>query len=335
MRRLALLLLTALVLVAVAPDASAQVEGPNRRIRAQQPDSFLRGVGKRVLFSTGNGDPSPARFVRVRNTGGSPLVISNTRFTGDTPSSFALVNPGTDTNFTLNSGVKRDILVRFVPQNAAGGYEAFLTFDTNEAPGAQGTIRLEGLNAIGYEEAREPTLRAILASAGFAPAGLPGTNLNPNVTYEDEVANPSFWRARKLDERVSLTPLARYSSVVTGPCCRMGYFSRANGAQTQLQRFPGGSDPRGGENQKLLPIAVDGSRREFIPAGDFGIYGSDQFSNQPGRPFRVFRARPIGRRLRAGLWLVVQDQGAGTGGSVPNNDFNDFVWLMRNARPAT
>nr|MBA2625296.1 hypothetical protein [Acidimicrobiia bacterium] len=198
-------------------------------------------------------------------------------------------------------------------------------------------VRLKGLNADGYEMELEPTLYKILTTLGYEPGvgdpnRFPDGNLLPGLTYADEV-NAPFWRKRKAENKVSMTPLGRYSTVIPNSCCIAGWFEQGTGTRHELQRFPGGPPPDGGENQKIFPEAT--GRIEFSPPANFGIYANNEYSDQGGRPFRFFRARAINGSFRPGLWIVVQDQSGGDApGMVKNDDYNDFVWLLRNARPA-
>jgi hypothetical protein len=348
MRRIAVVTALALALFAGALPADAQVAEPNIRVTAQRPDSRLKTVTKRVIFSTAQGESRPDRVVRVRNIGGSPLTITSMTITGANNTRFAVEDADAADGFTLAPNAFRDVPLSFTPAPGAfGRYAAQLETDSND-PGSPTTVTtLKGLHAEGYEEDLEPTLFAILSTLGFEPAGLPQTNLNPNIVYTDEVRT-AFFRPSKPHGRVALIPMARYSTVIPDSCCPAGWYEARSPLKTKhrLQRWSGGPEATG-ENQKLMPVpgvppSVNlndngDTRNVFTPGGDFGLYSGDDLSGNPALSMRFFHARRADRdNYYEDVWIVVEDQGnSGTNGDsvVRNFDHNDFVWLLVNAVP--
>jgi hypothetical protein len=347
MRRIAALAALVLTVAVGTPAANAQVAEPNIRVTAQRPDSRLKTVTKRVIFSTAQGESRPSRTVRVRNIGSAQLDVSSMTITGTNASRFAVEDADAADGFSLAPGQFRDVPLSFTPAAMAfGRYAATLETDSND-PGSPTTVTtLKGLHAIGYEEANEPTLSAVLSTLGFAPHGLPTTNLNPNIVYEDEVRT-TYFRPSKAHGRVALIPMARYSTVIDGSCCAAGWFERRpEKFKHRLQNWSGGPAATG-ENQKLMPVpgtppSVDPSdtnpnKTVFSPGQDFGLYSGADMSGNPALSMRFFHARRADRdNYYEDVWIVVEDQGTGANGSstVRNFDHNDFVWLLVNAVPA-
>jgi hypothetical protein len=347
MRRFAGVIALVLAVVAVTPAADAQIAEPNIRVTSQRPDSRVKGVSRRLIFSTAQAESRPARVVRVRNIGDATLTVTGMTISGTNASRFAITDADAANGFTLEPTGFRDVPITFTPAATGfGRYVATLQTSSDDPNAPVVNTLLKGLHATGYEEDLEPTLFAILSTLGFEPHELPQTNLNPNLVYEDEVRSP-YWRAANPNYRVGLVPLARYSTVIDNACCPAGWFERTpEKTKHRLQLFSGGPASTG-QNQKLLPVpgtppSVDpipagNNITTFVPNGDFGIYSGTDMSDNTAVSMRFFRSRRADRdTFYADKWLVVEDQGTGaTGpGTVRNFDHNDFVWLLVNAVPA-
>ena len=356
MRRIAVITAVVLALFAGSLPADAQVAEPNIRVTAQRPDSRLKTVTKRVIFTNvcvavgaapcASSENRPARVVRVRNIGTATLNVSGMSITGTNASHFDLTDADAADGFTLPPGAFRDVPIEFTPTGGAGRYAATLETDSND-PGSPTTVTtLKGLHAAGYEENLEPTLFAILSTLGYEPNGLPMTNLNPNIVYEDEVRSP-YWRPSKAHGRVALIPMARYSTVISGSCCPAGWFERTpQKTKHRLQNWSGGPASTG-QNQRLMPVPgvppsvvlnENGDNRTvFSPGRDFGIYSGTDMSDNAALSMRFFHARRADRdNYYEDVWIVVEDQGTGANNgssTVRNFDHNDFVWLLVNAVP--
>ena len=353
MRRIAVITALVLAVLAGALPADAQVAEPNIRVPAQRPDSRLKTVTKRVIFSTAQGESRPDRIVRVRNIGSATLTVSSMTITGANATRFAVEDADAADGFTLEPHAFRDVPLSFTPLTTGyGRYAATLETDSND-PGSPTTLTtLKGLHAQGYEEANEPTLFNVLSTLGFEPHGLPNTNLSnpatsPNLVYEDEIRT-TYFRPSKAHGRVALIPMARYSTVIDGNCCPAGWFERVPAkTKHRLQNWSDSQPPGSGENQKLMPVpgvppSVNlndngDNRTVFSPGADFGLYSGTDLSGNPERSMRFFHARRADRdNYYEDVWIVVEDQGTGANGSstVRNFDHNDFVWLLVNALPS-
>jgi hypothetical protein len=265
--------------------------------------------------------------------------------TGANASFFDIEDATAEAGFSLTPGQFRDVPLSFNPSAMqVGRYAAQLETHSND-PGSPTTVTvLKGLNAIGYEEANEPTLFNILSTLGYEPNGLPNTNLNPNIVYEDEVRT-TYFRPSRAHGRVALIPMARYSTVIPGNCCPAGWFERVPAKTKHRLQYWSGGPQESGENQKLLPVPgvppsvnlnENGDNRNvFIPGGDFGLYSGGDLSGSPAISMRFFHARRADRdNYYEDVWIVVEDQGGGDS-VVRNFDHNDFVWLLVNAVPVS
>jgi hypothetical protein len=356
MRRIAALTALVLAMLATGLPAEAQVDEPNIRVTSQRPDSRVKGVSRRLIFSTAQGEARPTRVVRVRNIGNADLTVTEMSVSGANASRFTIEDSDAADGFTLQPGGHRDVPIEFTPNATGyGRYSAQLTTDSNDSNAPEVVTQLKAIHAEGYEEELEPTLFSILSTIGFEPTGLPETNLNlGNVPYEDEVQNP-YWRPYNPAFRVAMVPLARYSTVIPDSCCPAGWFERTPAkTKHRIQRFSGG-DEATGQNQRTLPLPgstptltplPDGTNiTTFVPTSSpgnpgahFGLYSGDDMSDNTAKSMRFFRARRSDRgTVYPHIWIVAEDQGASpvNGGSVVRNyDHNDFVWLLINAVPA-
>jgi hypothetical protein len=340
MRRIAAILASTLVLALLATDTSAvgAAVGPNIRVGVQRNDDLVTGVrDRRLIFSeaTSESDPRGTRRTRVRNIGDAPLNVTLT-ISDDSSDAFDLSN--TPSTFTLAPNAFQDVFVDFDPPSTPGKYFATLNFNSNDPNPPSVPVLLRGINALGYEEANEPTLKDLLITVGFTPTGLPATNLVAGTTYADEIRTNGYFRPGNANRRTMLLPLARYTTIGASTSPPVSWYPRgAPNSRTTLHSFPGGTDPSGGQNQRLLPTYTGGA--VFRPGSDFGIHSAGEFSdpskNDPvnTRNLRFFRARSTASgNARNDIWIITQD--IGSGGVVKNNDYNDNVWLLVNAVPA-
>jgi hypothetical protein len=231
--------------------------------------------------------------------------------------------------------------------------------------------QLAGLNACGYEGAYEPTLGQMVKTFGYTtqvtPTATDTRYLGPTriVKGSDEVAVPYFVRASTAAP-VTLTPLAHYEGATTSTFGNTGWYPKGTAALTapcsaadkctQLFSFP--ADAGTGsytQNQKLDPTVNSGGTTTFTPSGSFGLYNgigaswSTLFTDDGGNTavdtadkaispahyihgFRVYPAYGPGRVRIANTWLIATDVTRQP--AYKNNDFQDMVWVLKNAAPA-
>ncbi len=242
-----------------------------------------------------------------------------------------------------------------------------LTFATNDPTRATGSADLAGLNTCAGEAANEPVLDQITSVLGYTDVTSNGSGylrralgpLRP-LPNSDEVQSPYFVAADP-SRPVTMTPVAHYGARTTSAYGASGWFAQGaaittpcNGNCKQLFYFQADKPAPGAypANQMLLPTAT--GTTSFMPTGAFGVYNGDgpdvNYSDDAknlmhtttnadivpahyGHTVRVFPALGPGRVAIPNTWLVAFDLSR-----VPaykNNDFQDVIYVLRNAAPQT
>jgi hypothetical protein len=229
------------------------------------------------------------------------------------------------------------------------------------------TADLAGVNACSVGGNSEPVLDQLLSAFGYTTNTYNGYDrrvIGPSrwVNAPDEIESPYF-NAADSAQPVTLTPIAHYggpntaaSYAATGWYAQgaaMSATSSCSSACKQLWSFPG--DPSSStynENQKVLP--TPNGTTSFTPTGTFGIYSGDfsdvNFSDDslniahstantdvPTKHYlhdlRIYPAYGPGHAPIPNTYIVGVDITR-----VPaykNNDYQDLVLLLTNAKPAT
>ncbi|MEO6713993.1 MAG: hypothetical protein ABIM89_11265, partial [Mycobacteriales bacterium] len=169
-----------------------------------------------------------------------------------------------------------------------------------------------------------------------------------------------YFLAADATKPVVLAPVAHYSArnaTTTTGYGRTGWYAKTatvatpcTSTCTQLHMYPPDTSAAYVEQQKLMP-AVTGTT-SFTPSGAFGLWNGDFSSvnyvddaknyaiNASGatiapphylHSFRVYQAYGPGRVLIPNTWIVGTDITRTP--SFKNNDFQDVVWVLRNAKP--
>ncbi|BEP12378.1 hypothetical protein acdb102_06890 [Acidothermaceae bacterium B102] len=247
---------------------------------------------------------------------------------------------------------------------------ATLTYTTNDGGQPSGSADLSGVNACFQGGNGEPVFDQVIAGLGYTTQVDSYTNrrfIGPLrfLPGTDEIQSPYFVAANAAAP-VSLVPLAHYATGNTAPAGYQstGWYafgaamnpakSTCSAACNQLFNFP--ADPSTtsyNQNQRLLPAQVGGTT--FTPGGTFGLFSGDftdvNFSDDgldvghtndgtnadlpvPHylHDMRVFQAYGPGHVAIANTYLIGLDINR-----VPafkNNDYQDLVFLLSNARPA-
>lgn len=332
MRRLVPLLLVPVAVLAALAPAGAQVVGPDIKLRIQDNDARLK-LSDRLVFSTVNEEARPARFFRLQNAGDANLTVALS-ISGPNASEFALA-PGTPSTDTLVPG---ELVNYFVVHNPIGplANQARLRVDSNDPDRPAFEINLKGIDAVDYEEADEPILANVLTTIGYGSDVGPGATLTAPV-LPDEVLVPYF-TALTPGGTVRMMPIARYSSISATTCCDAGWYLRGGTVRNRLHVWTGGTDASGGQNQRLMPAppgAID-----FKPTGAFGLYAGGVYTDDAKNgtaqrhAARVLTAMNVADEPIANTYIVVFDQGRDPALASSNSDFQDFVYLLVNAKPA-
>ncbi len=282
---------------------------------------------------------------------------------------FKLVNAPAG-SFTIAAGGSRKISVEFDPQRNAsnsadsitdtlnGENYAALTISSNDPTKPTRVVNLAGVNFADYEGNNEPSLAEMARIYGWK------TNIGTErqllggskTTLGDEVFSIDYFLRANPDQPVSLWPLAVTSARSDTPHGPTSYQFKGGGGGLLYQfagrdkddNKPGSNNLSGGENQKLLPkILVNGVNS--IPTTDtvdfnpgtkaFALVSkgtsTDDAKNGSGdlhnwRIYPVLNAQ--GKRV-ANTWFAGVDPGNVEGG-FKNYDYNDYVYLLKNAKPA-
>ena len=242
-----------------------------------------------------------------------------------------------------------------------------VTFTTNDPTRATGSADLAGLNTCAGEAANEPVLDQITSVLGYSDVTSNGTGyrrralgpLRP-LPNSDEVQSPYFVAADP-SRPVTMTPVAHYGARTTSAYGASGWFAQGaaittpcNGNCKQLFYFQADQPAPGAypANQMLFPAAT--GTTSFIPTGAFGVYNGDgpdvNYSDDAKNPMhtttnadivpahyghtvRVFPALGPGRVAIPNTWIVAFDLSRVPG--YKNNDFQDVIYVLRNAAPQT
>lgn len=303
-------------------------------VRFQSPHDFL-GTGPRLVFSTVANDPTqPAKAVNVVNPGPKPLTVSALAVGGANAADFRL-DASQPTSFTVAPGGSAPVKVLFQPQGPGEARTATLDVSSNDPFQPVASMPLVGMNPGGFEGGFEPELIEITRLLGYQTR-IPLAPGETRLPAGDEVVSP-FWVTADAAKPVQLIPLARYVTRNTLADGATGWYHRG-GSNQLLYSFPGGSDPYGGENQKLLPEITAGRSTGFSPSGPFGIWSynneySDDARNSSTAQhnFRFFPAKDPAGAVIPHTWIVGYDRGFNL--ESKNYDYQDIAYLLVNAEP--
>ncbi len=314
-------------------------------------DPYHQLVIRDVLpFSTARTDATPARRVRVKNVGQQNLTVNDVRIVGS--SAFRLV-ASQDRSFVLTSGQETTISVEYRPSAITNPdikgvrHTASMFVDSSDAAQPSDEVFLRGWQAADYENNKEPNRDQIVKTIGYTTTV--GTNRPTSAFPAGEDIRSAYWRRVDPARPVTLFPLARYASRTTGATGRTSWYVQGQTALRHLHDFDGGDiNGSGGENQKLVPTPSAGPNGipgtvTFDPGTSaFGIsmfasgdqmYSDDARNGASTHNFRFWPAEGRSNERLADAWIVGNDLGF-DGNPLKNNDYQDFMWVLSNARPA-
>jgi hypothetical protein len=341
MRRIVAIALVGLGLVISACTPSGAV------IHMFTPDHRLV-VRDLFVFSTAKGIETPARSFVVKNAGSKNLLVSDITISGS--GAFRLAS-GQARSFTLEPGRTRDVFVVFRPGLTFGKHTASLFVHSNDSSQPRDEMFLRGLNARDYENSLEPNRPLIVSSLGYTTNVGTGRPLD-GVNAGEEIRS-AYWQRANTGQPAQLFPIARYSSRTSGTTGTTFWHARTSSTRNNLYGFAGcgsgcqlnpdgtmGPNEDGGENQKLLPAPNGGTA--FAPGGAFGIglcasgecMFSDDARNGGTHNFRFWPMRDLAGNLVPNAYLVGNDLGLDRNNPTKNWDYQDFMYVLSNVRPA-
>ncbi|HUR18796.1 MAG TPA: Ig-like domain-containing protein [Acidimicrobiales bacterium] len=309
-------------------------------MRVESPDDWLL-LPSRLVFSTVNEEVRPGKTLTIRNSGTSTLSVTSVGISGPQASKFRLAS-GQPTSFNVAPGGTAPVSVEFRPSTTGVENYATLTIQGNDPGLPTATTALAGLDSNDYEGGNEPTLPQMGRSLGYSTNFGPESNFlgNNRLPVGDEIISP-YWRRVDTSKPVGLTPLARYSSRETYTTGDAGWHAKGSpGTKTTMFNFSGGTDPSGGQNQRLFPQINAGGVTTFNPSSVFGIWGGYQaadFSDDGlnGSPkfhqVRFYPAKsPAGTPI-PNTWIAAFDVSQLV--DFKNYDYQDYIFLLTNAAP--
>ena len=315
------------IVVIVRNVEPAEVATPGADIDVQQNERVFSGVKNTT---------SDAQGVEVRNTGTAPLKITGADITGPNAGAFKLAgSPGFPIN--IPAGESTNIDVQFAPGGTVGSLEAALSITSDDADEATTDIGLYGLSTEGEQGTKEPTLQDVVNTLGH-PVKVHDLSGNP-LTFGtgaelkgEEVAVPLFKKAGS--GPVGIKPVARYSPDEKLP---FGYYTLNAGSPNENVV----ATITTGQEQTLNPKTEAGGSDSFNPGSEsFGIYvdslsfGRKSYTQDglnTGPTKHAARVYPANNRAGdpiSNAYLVTYEDAS-------NGDYQDYVFLVTNAKPAT
>lgn len=281
------------------------------------------------------------------------------------------LDPGATINLAVQFAPKRPAEISTTPTTYTynGENYALLSINSSDPDQPVTNIYLAGLNSANYEGNNEPSIAEIARTFGWTlNVGTEKHILGGGKKlFGDEVYSP-YWERADSSKPVELWPLAVYSGRgdVNHESVRFEAKPGSGGKSGPLYELagrnnddnvPGSNDITGGENQKLLPkILINGvnsapttSAVSFVPNSPFALNRSrklgvtdgawtDDSKNGPQQlhNWRMYPVRDINGNIFPNTWFATSDPGNNPDPKTGKNfDYNDNVYLLRNARPQT
>lgn len=283
-----------------------------------------------LIFSGTKNATTASQFVVIRNDQTTSVTVSSIALAGTNASAFTITEaPSIPLNLAPNATAT--IQVAFLPNGTVGSLSAQLTITEG---GSTTTVGLYGLSAPGLEGSNEPSLNAIVQTLGYS-IDVGGTQLILDKGPDpigDEVLVPLFQQAGS--GVVTMRPVARYSP--GGPLA-YGYYV-PNGNAESIQEV---GTVAGDQGQALNPtrsageITFDPGTQTFGFYADVTSYAAQKTFTEDARntgplPHAV-RTYPVKNRSGAAVantYLVCMEPAS-------NGDYQDYVFLVSNVKPAT
>ncbi len=284
-----------------------------------------------LIFSGTKNATSARQSVVVRNDQSASITIIDIALSGADAAAFTITNaPALPLNLAANDTATVEVV--FSPSGAVGALSAQLVI--TESAGSEATIGVYGLSAQALEGSNEPALRAIVQTLGYA-IDVGGTQLilekGPDP-IGDEVLVPLFAQAGS--GPVRMQPVARYSP--GGPLAYGYYVAQGDAARTKEVGTVAGD-----QGQTLNPtlaagtITFDPDGQPFGFYADVTSYAAQKTFTEDGRntgPLsHAVRTYPVKNRNGAAVanaYLVCIEPAR-------NGDYQDYMFLVTNAKPAT
>ncbi|HEX4794917.1 MAG TPA: Ig-like domain-containing protein [Humisphaera sp.] len=298
----------------------------------------------------------------VRNTGTQPLTIGSLNVTD--PTSW-LITPSQPLTTPIAPGASITLTIKFIATKApvhsdnqtndTGDYEGIplnqvsgtwndtLTIASNDPAVPAKLVQLSGYwqHASGKEE--EPGLQTtvnLIAGYGtvISPTRRPNfPNASPTTpTFYGEEINSPYWVVADPSQPVSATQIGSYHNQNTSTS--LFWYAKTTGTPVRNRLFTTAAD----EGQSVLPHVTGSTTKlasaTFNPGAVVfgwnidGYYSDDTVNTKKTHQVRIFPLRDRSGNIVPNSWIISNDYISNTG--FQNNDFQDNVYVITNARPA-
>lgn len=292
---------------------------------------------KRLIFNdVQGGAASVARAVTLRNTGNINLTISSLTVSGMNADQFQITQQPIPVTIAPGSSAK--VSIAFNP-TTIGPMDGLLQINSNDPDTPQATVSLRGLGTKGLAGKNEPSLQWILDTYQI-PVNVgdsePTDNfLSTEIRSGDEVSLPQFQKAGTEPVRIEVIGVFAPKSS-SGIVAKFGYYSSGDAAsKSQLFTVPNAS------YQSLKP-SVSGSKSFDPGTGNFSfysiwpffnnreVYSEDHLNTTDAIPHqvRVYPLKEADGTVVANAYILAIEEHT-------NYDYQDFVVIVRNVKPAT
>ncbi|MCP9236425.1 malectin domain-containing carbohydrate-binding protein [Lewinella sp. JB7] len=280
------------------------------------------------------GAQSQTKNVTITNTGRTELVINAVRLTGPFADQFSFTGPS---SFTLAPASAQQYAVTFAPdldQTNLGYQSADLLFEGTGSAESNFTVGLHGLKKPGLEGNNEPPLQDVVDALGIGiDVGWTTLSNTTSVTPQgEEIIAPLFVAATA--GNVGITSVARYSPAEILP---FGWYTNTGGSVVPYQV---GVQASGLANAQTLYPSLASGTTSFNPQGaTFGFFVESKAFNRfnytqdelntggVAHRTRVYPVRDRDGKLVENSYLVCFEDAT-------NGDYQDYVFLVTNAKPA-
>ena len=289
-----------------------------------------------LLFETTvntEGAQTDTKTVTLTNAGQTELLIGQVRITGPFGDQFSVSGPS---DISLSPAASQDYVVTYAPtldQNNLGYQRAELTVASNGRDGNAFTVGLHALKKAGWEGGQEPPLQDVVHTLGLdINVGWTTLTHTTDATPQgDEIVTSLFEVAGP--GKVGMVPVARYSPAEVLP---FGFYTRTAGTVTPTQV---GVQAGGLANaQTLYPTLSSGATNFTAPSGTFGLfvesksfdrfnYTEDALNLGIAHRTRIYPVRNRAGELVDNSYLVCFEDAT-------NGDYQDYVFLLTNVKPA-
>ena len=279
------------------------------------------------------GSQTDSKTVTLTNGGRTELQLGQVRLTGPYADQFSVSGPS---GISLSPASAQEYVITYAPdldQNNLGYQQAQLSVESNGRAEGNFTVGLHALKKAGFEGGQEPPLQDVVNTLGLGidVGWTTLTHTTAATPQGDEVIAPLFEAAGP--GTVGITSVARYSPAEALP---FGYYTNNGGtvSTTQVGVQAGGII----NAQTLYPTLSSGTTSFTAPTGSFGLfvesksfnrfnYTQDELNIGVAHRVRTYPVRNRQGQLLENSYLVCFEDAS-------NGDYQDYVFLLTNVRPA-